>query len=455
MSPANLLHAAIKKSSSIRGGLKGGSSIRVFVAGLRDSNLHGNALFLMIAQGIMMVFGYVFWIIIARFYNTREVGIASTLISVAALISQISILGLNNALVRFLPNATDKNAKINTGLWLVTIGSTAIALGYLVGLPIFSPKLLFLRQEPMFLFLFISSMVLVTINTFTDSVFLANRATKYNVIIYAGYSIIRLVTPLLLVSMGALGIFISHISGIIVAVILSLFFMWRKFGWKPSFRISKDAIKTMGKYSTANYIAGFLWGLPLLVAPILVVNKLGASAEAYYYMVMMIVNVLQIIPIATTQSLFAEGSHLNDEPGALQKLVLRSMRFTLSLASASVLIAIIGGRFAISVFGKDYASHGTDLLYWLSVATIVMALNMTANTILKIRKQLSLLIAMNAVGAVATFSAYWIFIPRGLAGAGIGFLVGQLILATSYALLFAARGVPTLRRILLKPAPLS
>lgn len=423
-------------------GFVGKTPLGTLVPALKGSSLHSNALFLIVAQGVMTVFGYVFWIIIARFYKSHDVGIASTLISVATLISQISILGLNNALVRFLPTSNQKNDKINTCLWLVTIASAVIALGYLVGLPFFSPKLLFIRHEPLFLGLFLLSMVLVTINTFTDSVFLANRATKYNVIIYLCYSIIRLIAPFALLSFGALGIFAAHISGIILAVIMSLYFMYVKFAWRPGFVIKKSIIKIIGGYSLANYVAGFMWGFPLLIAPLLVVNKLGTSAAAYYYMVMMLVNVIQIIPTSTTQSLFAEASHA--EPSALGRLVRKSSMFTLGATATAVALALIGGRFAIAVFGKEYADGGTALLYWLAVSTLVMAVNMIANVVLKVRKQLRLLIAFNIFGAAATLAAYLICIPHGLAGAGIGFLLGQTALMTAYGIYFGFRAVRAL-----------
>lgn len=420
-------------------GFVGKTSLGTLVPALKGNSLHSNALFLIVAQGVMTVFGYAFWIIIARLYKSHDVGVASTLISVATLISQISILGLNNALVRFLPSSNQKNDKINTCLWLVTAGSIIITLGYVIGMPFFSPKLLFIRHDLLFFCLFLLSMVLVTINTFTDSVFLANRATKYNVIIYLFYSVIRLIAPFALLGLGALGIFAAHISGIILAVFMSLYYMYKKFDWRPKLIVKKSIIKLIGGYSLANYVAGFMWGLPLLIAPLIVVNKLGTSEAAYYYMAMMIVNVIQILPTSTTQSLFAEASHA--EVSYLPRLVRKSLLFTLSVTCGAVILALLGGRFAIGVFGKEYAQNGATLLYWLASATIIMAVNMTANVVLKVRKQLSLLIGFNMLGAAATLGAYMICIPKGLAGAGIGFMLGQAALLLAYGIYFGVGAI--------------
>ena len=416
-----------------------------------SSSLHSNSIFLMAAQGVMTVFGYVFWVFVARLYNSTAVGLAGTLISIATLISQISILGLNNALVRFLPNSTQKNDKINTSLWLVTIGSLVIAASYALLMPIFSPKMLFVRHDPVFLLLFLASMVLVTINTFTDSVFLANRATRYNVIIYAGYSIVRLILPFAFVSFGVLGIFMAHIAGVIMAVILSFYYMARKFGYRVSFKLNKSIMKLMGGYSIANYIAGFLWGFPLLIAPILIINRLGAKPAAYFYMVMMIVNVLQIIPTATTQSLFAEGSHA--EESTLIALVVRSLKFTFGVTALAVLGTLLVGKYAIAVFGHEYAAGGATLLYVLAAATLLMVLNMTGNVILKVQKKLWTLVAVNAFGAAATLAAFVLFLPKGLVGIGLGYIVGQALSCLAYGVIFAPALLQKRKALRLQTSP--
>jgi len=402
---------------------------------LGGNSLHSNSIFLIAAQGLMTVFGYVFWVFAAHLYNSTEVGLAGTLISIATLISQISILGLNNALVRFLPKSTQKNEKINTSLILVVIASLAIAIGYALLMPIFSPKMLFVRHDTVFLGLFLLSMVLVTINTFTDSVFLANRATKYNVAIYAGYSIVRLILPFAFVGFGARGIFMAHISGVIAAVVLSFYYMVKKFNYKFSFRLNKSIMKLMGGYSIANYIAGFVWGFPLLIAPILIVNRLGAQSAAYFYMVMMIINMLQIIPTSTTQSLFAEGSHA--ERKYLISLVLKSLKFTMGLTVAGVIGVLLLGKFAIEIFGHEYAAGGANLLYLLASATVLMVLNMTGNVILKVQKRLWMLVGVNAFGAAATLASFAVFLHMGLIGIGIGYIVGQTLSCLAYAVLFA------------------
>jgi len=68
----------------------------------------------MLSTGVMAVFGFFFWIIIARLYPSEQVGIGTTLISMMTLISSFSILDLGNGLIRYLPTSERKNKKKNT-----------------------------------------------------------------------------------------------------------------------------------------------------------------------------------------------------------------------------------------------------------------------------------------------------------------------------------------------------
>jgi hypothetical protein len=67
--------------------------------------LYSNAFYLMLNTGVMAVFGFFFWIVVARFYTEAEVGLGSAIISAMSLISIMGLVGLNISLVRFLPHA--------------------------------------------------------------------------------------------------------------------------------------------------------------------------------------------------------------------------------------------------------------------------------------------------------------------------------------------------------------
>src|SRR6478736_4414991 len=61
----------------------------------RRDKIVRNSLLLMIASGLMGVFGFVFWLVVARLYSPAQVGAASSLISAVNLIAYLSLVGLD------------------------------------------------------------------------------------------------------------------------------------------------------------------------------------------------------------------------------------------------------------------------------------------------------------------------------------------------------------------------
>ena len=77
--------------------------------------LYSNVFYLVMTSGITSLLGFVFWIVVARFYPAEDVGLASAIIAAVTLLAGFTHLGLDAALVRFLSQAgKDANSLINT-----------------------------------------------------------------------------------------------------------------------------------------------------------------------------------------------------------------------------------------------------------------------------------------------------------------------------------------------------
>ena len=73
-------------------------------AHLRDP-MRRSAYALILATGLTSGLGLVFWALAARWLPTATVGVGAALVSVMALLANLSTLGLRNGLIRFLPTA--------------------------------------------------------------------------------------------------------------------------------------------------------------------------------------------------------------------------------------------------------------------------------------------------------------------------------------------------------------
>src|SRR6266567_3371482 len=94
----------------------------------KPDRLVRNSLYLVLSSGLQAAFGFGFWVITARLFSTTDLGISSSLISAATVISFISILGLNSTFVRYLPTASDSNALITIGLILVAVCGAVVSI---------------------------------------------------------------------------------------------------------------------------------------------------------------------------------------------------------------------------------------------------------------------------------------------------------------------------------------
>lgn len=405
--------------------------IHKFINHLNADSLYRNSIYLMLSTAIMAFFGFFFWIINARLYNPEQIGIATTLISVIGLIGGFSNLGLNVGLIRFLPKKKNKNELINSSLIINLIISSLLSMSFIIGIHLFSPKLIFLKNNPVYGCIFILTTIALTLNSIIESIFVAFRSTIYIFYKNTLLSLIKLGMPILLIPFGAFGIFISVGLSYITALIFSLIILVIFFRYSFYFSINNQLIKKIGFYSFANYIAGFITNLPNVLLPIIITNKLGASQTAYFYIPMMITNLIYIIPTASTQSLFAEGSH-NEE--RMKYHINKATKITILILTPTIVITLFFGNYILLAFGKNYFSEAFILLRILALSSIFFAINSICGTILKVNNRIKELIIISIICTFLILLFSLLFIKFNLIGIGYAWIMGQFISSIIYLL---------------------
>lgn len=385
----------------------------------------------MLSTGVMAVFGFFFWMINTRLYSSEQVGIGTTLISIMTLISSFSLLGLGNSLIKYLPTSDKKNEKINTSFMLVGLTSILISIFFLIFLKTFSPKLLFVRESIIFSLLFILFIVFSSLNVISENVFIAYRSSKFVLIKNTIFSIVKLILPIFLVALGAYGIFMSVGIAIAVAFLFSLVILIFRFNYLPKPIIDRIVVKRMTKFSLGNYIAGFIGGLPVMVLPILIINSIGAKFSAYFYIDMMIASLLYIIPIATSQSLFAEGSYSERD---LKIRLKKAIKIISLILIPAILVTFLFGNYILLAFGKEYSSEGVIFLQILAISGIFISINCIGNSIFYIKHRIKLIILVNLLGTSIILSLSIMLIHQNLLGIGVGWMLGQGIISVIYSL---------------------
>ena len=400
-------------------------------------SLFRNALYLIMASALTGVAGLVFWLLAARFYDAEDVGLASAAISAMMLLALFATLGLDYALIRFLPSAEKhSNALVNSCLTISVLASIIIALIFIAGIGVWSPAFLFLRQHPVFLSAFVIFTTAGTLYRLLGRAFVARRTAGFNLVQASIFNLLRLALIMLLGSFFAVfGIFAAWGLGWIVAVTIgTLLFLPRvQPGYRPLPVIKWELIGNMVRFSLANYVTALLWFAPIFVLPLMVVNLVGAEPSAYFYIAWSICIVLFTIPVSISFSLFAEGSH-NDE--GLGRNIRRSLIFSfLIVIPAMLLIVLIGDRLLL-VFGPSYADNATNLLRLLALSIVPGSLNQIYFGVKRVEMKMKSVICLSAFIAIITLALSWVLLPQmGIVGAGVAWLSSQGVAALVIILL--------------------
>lgn len=403
---------------------------RVYVHIMHDS-LYRNSVYLMASTLVSAFFGFIFWVVIARLVQPEEIGIATALISASALITQISLLGLKEGIVRYVPTSSNKNTTISTSLSVLTLFTVVLCLLFVLFLPVFAPKLLFIRDNIAYLLLFVVSVTSFSLNQFQEGVFVAYRAAGYVLAKNAVWGVIKVLSPLVFYGFGAHGVFFAFSAGSIVSVLFGLTAMMQKFGFAFSPGIDKSVVKKIGKFSLGNYIGGFFTNAPSLILPLVIIQHIGASESAYYYIDLQIASLLYVIPIAATQSLFAESSH--DEE-ALKKHVKKTSLLISLLMIPAILTTIVFGDFVLRVFGVSYAGNGLAYLRLLAITGIFVSINSIGNAVLNIQRRIKMFVILSFLSALLVLLFSVAFLPYRLIGIGWAQIAGEGIISVVYLL---------------------
>lgn len=392
---------------------------------MKDS-LYSNSIYLMLSSAIMAGFGFISWLIIARLFEAHDIGLATAMISAMGLIASLSVLGFNTGLIRFLPNSRRKDDKINTSFTIVILATIVISAIFILGLKRFSPDLIFIKDSLLLSLIFIFFMIVSVSSSLVESVFIALRKTKFILVKNSVFSILRVVLPFLFIGFGAFGIFSIYVSSLFVGVGIVLLILVYKFDYKPRLVFYDDIIKKIGKYSLGNYVAGFIGGLSLLVLPLMITSVIDPVTTAYYFMAMQIANLLFVIPTATTNSLFAEGSH--DKKG-LGKQVKKSVWIIAVLLIPAIILVILFGQYILLAFGKEYSSAGFAFLEIMALSGIFVAGNKIFEGIAKVNKRIAKIGVVNLIGVLVVLGGSLYFISEGLGLLGVGYawIIGQAL----------------------------
>ncbi len=407
--------------------------IAPFAGPARHGSLHRNSAWIMLTIVLTSSLGYAYWLAAAHLFPARQIGLATGLVSLMTITAIIANLGTAPALVQRLPTRGDTEA------WSTTLSASLLGgafVGLLAGLlvllllPALSPQLSAARSEPAIAALFLTGTSACVCSTVLDYAFIAERHGRAMSVRGAVFALAKI--PLVLLPAVAFGtvhgtvlIFGSWVAAYILSCLVGVALMLPRL--RPGFRLRLKGtlreLRAIAHLLAGNYLITLGNALPLYILPVIVVTRLSATANAYFYITWMVGGIFFMISSSVGSSLFAEGSN---EPARLSSATRASVRLTAMLLAPAILLVLLIGEWILGLFGPAYASNGTHLLWVLMLAAIPDAITNLYVPVLRVRHRLRAAGVLTIAMAAGTIVGAWVVAPRwGLTGIGLVWLIGQ------------------------------
>ena len=389
--------------------------------------LYRNAVYLMINYVVTGVFGLVFWVIAAKLYVPSDVGLASATISAMMLLTLFASLGLDYAMVRFLPTSgKDSGTLINSILTVAGLTAAAISAIFVLGLGLWSPALLYLQHHVAYAVAFVIFNVAYTLFQVQNRTFVGRSRSGLSLAQATVLNVFRMVLLIPLTAMiGMFGLVSSWGIAVLVALLTGAIILQPRVeaGYRPIPMVKWRVIRGIIRFASANYVAVLLWSGPIYLLPLMVANLVSTGSNAYFQIAWSLSNVLFQIPIGISFSMLAEGSSHEDQ---LSQHARRSLIFTFLMIIPAILLVVLFAHRLLAFFGADYASEATSLLRVLALSAVPVSINQLFFVIERVGMAMRRLILLHIFIASGTLAVSAILLPHlGIIGAGIAWLSSQ------------------------------
>ncbi len=325
-----------------------------------------NAIALIISSAGSSTIGVVFWAVAAHLATQEAVGRTTAEIAAMILLTNLAQLSFGSIFERFLPIAGHLTGEFVRRAYLTClIFASVLATLYVA----FGFGHNFLPSEFLWRILFIVAVVLWTIFALQDSVLIGLRASKWVAVENISYSVAKLaLLPLCVVFYASHGIFVAWVAPLIVTNAAVTRYLFSR---RIPEQMLTPAVADLPSTRELIILAGAQYASLLSsvfvpsVVTLIVINRLGAVANADYFLPAMIYSSLALFTWGIIRSFLVEAS---SEPHALREHANSALRALVFLLVPSVVLGCIFAPEFLGIFGHAYEVNGTTLMRMLLIS---------------------------------------------------------------------------------------
>ncbi|RLG58258.1 hypothetical protein DRN86_05790, partial [Candidatus Geothermarchaeota archaeon] len=326
------------------------------IQGSKLKEVTRGALYLYVSSLIVSALGYVYWLIVSKLTLPEDVGIASTIVNIALIISSIAILGIPAGIKRFLGKAIAEQdmGKFRTYVMIgliILILTSGIATGFIL---IFQGYISRLLDIPWY---FVPVMVVLIITHSITQLFIAVytsilRTKTIMFVRFISYAAKLLFgTFLVIIGLKAFGIVLGYvIPAVIAAIIYGIISMRSRLLMKT--KIGLNETTHLLKAGMARWIPNLAQALGTGLGVVTVYGFQSAAQAGLYHIAYSVASVILMLHLSVMGEAYPVLSGMSS---GREKLASRVIKISLAITAPLAMSLAVYGDLVLGLFGERYA----------------------------------------------------------------------------------------------------
>lgn len=392
------------------------------------SSIGKGVVYLYIEAITMMFSGYIYWLILSKIIDPSAIGLSSTIIALATIVSSFASVGVAGGIQRYIANSIAENKHdhiqgiINSSLLITGLGILISCITIFIFRDFISSYFnigfdYILLSIVLFIFLVFSALL--------RAIIIPSLKVKVITVASVISTIIKLSVTIILVFLG-FGVF-GIIFGFLLypltsTVIFTLAIKKKIYINVPSLNLFKST-KDIFIASLPFWLPAIITTIGSQLGTITVFLTMGSSNAGIYFISFSIVTGIMVIILVLSSIAYPTISALKDgKKRATWRLIKISLILTIPISN----ILIIYPTEVLSLFGTSYAS-GSSILQILLLTSLPTSISTGIGILLYSYNRNRDFLLLGLVTSIPRVVLYFIFVPAfGGSGAALAFVVGSI-----------------------------
>jgi O-antigen/teichoic acid export membrane protein len=396
---------------------------------------------LLTAQVLSAALGLVFWVLVARLVDARDVGVAAAAISAQTLLGIVTVLGYGTMRVAELPTAEPARQRTMVlRSLLVVFVSSVVAAGVVVAVsPQLPANLHAALGNPIGAVTFVLGTAGFAWALVADDACLGVKRSGLQVWRNLVASSLRFPLTAILLVAGFTDAHVLQVCWVLPLLASIPFTLWRLRLPKPD-RTSPPFLSDLRGFlglALRNHALSLALAAGSQMVPVVAALTLGSVDNAEFAIAWLMATFVFLPPYLLATALFAHGANVSEDE--FRRSMERTLPAALLLSAALCVGAWVLGEPVLLIFGGDYARHSWSILALLVPAGLWMVVKDHLVTLWRTQRRFAL--ATRLAGAALDIEVVGAT-TGGIIGGARGLCIGWLVAMGVEMVL----GVPWLRQ---------